>query len=161
MCTLLLGKANSCQYFTSLNENERQFACVVQVRGRWNLTVKLYFSLLCPPGWVEKETYYWSTEPPARAPYIFHLFLPFRHLLPGKTHLQMSRPLKDKNSFEAIFITTAPKIKNSKSTFTTFYIDPPLRLPPPSPMILFACVLSHCCVHKPVYLPNGSCILCM
>lgn len=26
------GKANTCQCFTSLHENERQFACVVQVR---------------------------------------------------------------------------------------------------------------------------------
>lgn len=31
----------------------------------------------------------------------------------------MPCPLKDKKRFEAIFITTAPKIKNSKSTFTT------------------------------------------
>lgn len=94
----------------------------------------------------------------AQTPYIFHLFLPPRHSIPGKTHLQMPCPLKDKNSFEAIFITTAPKIKNSKSTFTTFYIDP---APPPHLLWYSLHVFSHCCVHKPIYLPNGSCILCM
>lgn len=120
----------------------------------------LFFCVSCAlqVGWKRRPTIdQWSIS--AQTPYIFHLFLPPRHSIPGKTHLQMPCPLKDKNSFEAIFITTAPKIKNSKSTFTTFYIDPA----PLSPHLLWYSlhVFSHCCVHKPIYLPNGSCILCM
>lgn len=99
-----------------------------------------FLFLFCTAGWVEKETYYWSTERLRSKP--LPLISSPCHFIP-KTRLQTPRPIKDKNSFEAIFITTAPKIKNSRSTFTTFYTDPPSFLP--SPMILFACVLSLLC----------------
>lgn len=57
----------------------------------------------------------------------------FFHLL---HHLQITSPhprKKKKKRFEAIFIPTAPKIQNSKSTFTTFDIHstPPSLAPPP------------------------------
>lgn len=49
------------------------------------------------------------------------------HSIPGKTHLQMPRPLKDNNRFEAIFISTAPKIKSSKAPLRlSTSISPPL-----------------------------------
>lgn len=125
------------------------------------LTVSSLFSsffLFRTTGWVEKETYYWSMEHLCSLPLHLPLISHPPSLHPWQDTLQMPRPLKDKKRFEAIFITTAPKIKNSKSTLTTFYIDPPSF-----PHLLWYSlhVFSHCCVHKPIYLPNGSCILCM
>lgn len=117
--------------------NWTKYDRIVQKLKNWEL---LSF-LVCTSGWVEKETYYWSMERLRSTPP--PLISSPCHFIPGKTHLQKPRPIKDKNSFEAIFITTAPKIKNSRSTFTTFYTDPPSFLP--SPMILFACVLSLLC----------------
>lgn len=140
----LILRLNSCKrYFilyATIQEMVQQTKIVTQLLFNRELQLSFFFSCFTS-GWVEKETYYWSMErlrskPPP-------LISSPCHFIPGKTHLQKPHPIKDKKSFEAIFITTAPKIKNSRSTFTTFYIDLPSFLP--SPMILFACVLSLLC----------------
>lgn len=88
----------------------------------------------------------------------FHLPLisPPCHFIPGKTHLQTPRPLKDRNRFEAIFITTAPKIKNSKSTFTTFYIDPA----PISYDTLCMCSLTAVYINQYIYQTAAAYCVC-
>lgn len=87
------------------------------------------------------------------------LISPPCHSIPGKTHLQMPHPLKDKNRFEAIFITTAPKIKNSKSTFTTFYIDPP-PFPPISYDTLCMCSLTAVYINQYIYQTAAAYCVC-
>jgi len=87
------------------------------------------------------------------------LISPPCHSIPGKTYLQMPHPLKDKNRFEAIFITTAPKIKNSKSTFTTFYIDPPPLLPI-SYDTLCMCSLTAVYINQYIYQTAAAYCVC-
>lgn len=53
--------------------------------------VSFFLSFFYTPGWVERETYYWSTELLCSSPLHLHLFLS-RHSILGKTHLQMPPP---------------------------------------------------------------------
>lgn len=71
----------------------------------------------------------------------------------------MPRPLKDKKRFEAIFITTAPKIKNSKSTFTTFYIDLPPFSPPPYDTLCM-CSLTAVYINQYIYETAAAYCVC-
>lgn len=106
---------------------------------------------------MEKETYYWSRASLLK-PSTFSTYFSSCHSIPGETHLQMPCPLKDKKCFEAIFITTAPKIKNSKSTFTTFYIDPLLL----SPYLLwYSCMCSLTAVYINQYIYQTAAAYCV
>lgn len=123
------------------------------------MNFSVFLSLICTPGWVEKETYYWSMEHLCSNPLHLPLISSPCHSIPGKTHLQMPCPLKDKNSFEAIFITTAPKIKNSKCTFTTFYIDP-APLSPISYDTLCMCSLTAVYINQYIYQTAAAYCVC-
>lgn len=108
-------------------------------------------------GWKRRHTIdRWRAsllKPPTSSTY----FSP-RHSILGKMHPQMPRPHKDNNRFEAIFITTAPKIKNSKSTFTTFYIDPLVL--PISYDTLCMCSLTAVYINQYIYQTAAAYCVC-
>lgn len=119
----------------------------------------VFFLFVLQVGWRRRHIIdQWSTF--AQAPLHLLLIRSPLHFILGKTHLQTpSAPLlKTKPAFKQFPSQLPQRLKTAKA---------PLQLSTlpcaPSPYLLWYSlhVFSHCCVLKLIYLPNGSCILCM
>jgi len=119
-------------------------------------SVFFFLSFAFQVGWKERHTIdQWSIF--AQVPYMFHLFLPPVTPSLARHTFRCPAPLKTKKRFEAIFINTAPRIKNSKSTVTTF---DPAPLSPISYDTLCMCSLTAVFINQYIYLTAAAYCVC-
>lgn len=121
----------------------------------WHRLSLLVFALQV--GWKRRHIIdRWSIF--AQPPHILHLFLPPVTPSLARHTSRCPNPLKTKAALKQFSSQLPQRLKTAKHLYNFLHWHP-LH----SSLLLWYSlhVFSHCCVHKPIYLPNGSCILCM
>lgn len=118
----------------------------------------LLFSFALQVGWKRRHTIdHQSTS--AQASYIFYSYVYPPSLHPWQdTSPDAPSLLKTKTALKQFSSQLPQRLKTAKAPLQLSTLTCAL-----SPYLLWYSlhVSSHCCVLKPIYLPNGSCILCM
>lgn len=105
-------------------------------------------------GWKRRHTIdRWSVF--AQNP--FHLFLPC-HFIPGKTHLQTPRPIKDKTAFKQFSSQLPQRLKQQKHLYNFLYW--PALLSPVSYDTICMCSLTAVYINQYIYQTAAAYCVC-